>query len=352
MLSASQKKLLQSVLSLPTASFHEHAVMQFVRSFASFYKLPIQRDRSGNLKITYRSGSVRTPTTFVAHMDHPGFEVVQGGNKKVRVRLLGGVNPKQFLGSKILICSEEGLIPGRVTRKIKKDFEVAVRISVARGDFGYFDFPGCLFRSGKICSKGLDNVNSVSALLELLRTLKQKKMKAHVVCLFTRAEEVGFIGAMSAIENNFVPRNGPIIVMETSSAKGGRVQVGGGPVLRVGDKMSVFTPGMDLWLHKTAQDLQKKKKDFLFQRALMAGGSTEASIFLLKGFVVGSLAFPLENYHNQGKTRPAMEIISQKDYADMQRLLVEICTQTMPKKLVEKTLARAETRFRKLRKYL
>ena len=54
----------------------------------------------------------------------------------------------------------------------------------------------------------------------------------------------------------------------------------------------------------------------------MSGGVCEATLYVLHGFTVGALAFPLGNYHNQGKRWPAEEIISASDASGM----IDICT--------------------------
>ncbi len=350
MLRASQRALLQQVLSLPTAPFHEEAVSLFVRNFAKEHRLPVQQDRYGNLKITYQRGASRPTIVFTAHMDHPGFEVVRGGTKQVLVRLLGGVNEKQFVGARVIIVLGTGYrILGAVRKRIGKYFLVAVNDAVHTGAFGYFNLPGCQFRNGKIHSKSIDNVASVSMLLELLRTLQAKKSRAHVVCLFTRAEEVGFVGAVGAIRGGFIPKKIPVIVLENSSAKAGKVRLGDGPVLRVGDKRSCFDPTLDLWVQGIARRLQKKEKRFSFQRALMTGGTCEASPFRLHGFATLCLANPLENYHNQGKRGPAPEAIAEKDYGNLLKWLMAIAKEgaLQPRTFLNQARHDIESRFRK-----
>jgi endoglucanase len=102
------------------------------------------------------------------------------------------------------------------------------------------------------------------------------------------------------------------------------VAIGGGPVLRVGDKLSCFSSEVDCWFRHIAEDIAKGDKKFKFQRALLPGGRCEASVWTLAGRKIGGLAFPLGNYHNNGERGYAPEFVSYTDYECLQRLLLGI----------------------------
>lgn len=160
--------------------------------------------------------------------------------------------------------------------------------------------------------------------MDLLKILVRKKVRADVRCLFTRAEEVGCVGCISFAEQNLLPKNIPIVVLECSSASAGNVQIGEGPVIRVGDKLSSFSPEIDCWLKSIAERLAMTNKRFKYQRALLGGGTCEASIWGLKGSPVGGLAFPLGGYHNNGERSYVPEFVSKIDYDLMQIFLLEL----------------------------
>ena len=68
-------KILRELLSLPTATFVESAVLDYVRRFCRRTAgVRLKPDRYGNLlaRYRYRPGPV-TPLVFSAHADHPGF---------------------------------------------------------------------------------------------------------------------------------------------------------------------------------------------------------------------------------------------------------------------------------------
>jgi putative aminopeptidase FrvX len=134
-------------------------------------------------------------------------------------------------------------------------------------------------------------------ILAMLANLKKRAVTADVVGVFTRAEEVGFVGAGGVLRSLQLGSERPLVVLETSKELPG-VRQGAGPVLRVGDRMTCFDPRMDLWLTSRAADLLKQDATFAYQRALMTGGACEASLYMLHGRTVGALALALGNYHN------------------------------------------------------
>lgn len=304
-----------------------------------------RQDSFGNLKAIYKKSSA-PPIAFTAHMDHPGFEVVQGGKRPI-VQLLGGVPDHYFPKAKVVFCDNGKIIKGDILKQINKKnrrFLAVAQKEIQKGAFGYFDLAGIKLEKGLIKSKAIDNLISVAILLNFLRALKRQKIKAHVVCIFTRAEEVGFVGASGLVKSKFLSPTIPTVVLEASSAKVGKVEIGGGPVLRVGDRFSSFSPEIDLWLKKTAP--------IPFQRALLQGGRCEASFYVEKGYKVGCLAFPLGNYHNNGPKNYDYEFISLKDYKKMLEWLMMLAKNPSPKKAVQKESATIDKIFKKYRKRL
>lgn len=346
--------LLKKVLSLPTAPFHEEKVIAFVRDCCRRWKVPLRQDIYGNLKAVYKKGKGVKKVAFMAHMDHPGFEVVKSG-KMPLVQLLGGVDPKQFLRARVLICENGSLVKGKVEKifdKKKSQFWVKTKTPVSKNSFGYFDLPGAVVKKGLIFTKAIDNVASVAMLLNLLQSLVRLKKSAHVLCFFTRAEEVGFVGAVAAARNSLLSKKIPVIVMESSSALAGKVTIGSGPVLRVGDRTSVFSPEIDGWLKSVAQDLKKRDKKFQFQRGLLQGGTCEATVLVQEGYTAGGLALPLGNYHNIGPRGYAAEYISLQDYQNMLQWLLAIVFSPSRKSSAQAVRRRILRRFKKYEKRL
>lgn len=319
-------KLFTDLLSLPTAPYREENVANFICAFAKHRELPIKTDKYGNLIVRYTNGSNAKPVALTAHMDHPGFEVYHGESHNLKARWLGGCDPNHFPGSRVTIITNGEQISGKVTSPLSTDghktFSICATkdISDPKEAYGYWGLKPFEIDGDIMHTKGADNLASCAAILAVLDQLKQQNATADLWGIFTRAEEVGLIGAGGIVDARSVPKRVPIIVLETSKELPG-AEMGKGPVIRVGDRLSIFDPGVEYAIHSLAQTLQQSNNTFQFQRQLMSGGTCEASVYVLHGFTVGALAFPLGNYHNQGKRWPAEEYISISDADGM----VELC---------------------------
>jgi hypothetical protein len=80
-----------------------------------------------------------------------------------------------------------------------------------------------------------------------------------------------------------------------ASRHGPGARLGGGPVVRLGDRQGPFAPDGSRRLDAIATRLLQGR----YQRRLMDGGSCEASAMLAHGLPTAGLALPLGNYHNQ-----------------------------------------------------
>lgn len=334
--------LIKKVLNLPTVPFHEEAVSQFIQNFCRNLGLSCQKDSYGNLKVVYRRGKSRPSFAVTAHMDHPGFEVIRAGNEAT-VQLLGGVPDKFFKKAKVIVCQNGRQIKGKVvgvSNLKKRRYFIKANQPIQKNAFGYFDLPGVRIKNGLIHTKAADDLINVAVLLNFLKELVQRKVKTNLLCLFTRAEEVGFVGALGITKEKRIPKNLPILVLEASNAKAGKVTIGKGPVLRVGDRASTFSHPIDLWLQETA-------KGFFMQRALLSGGRCEATVYVEKGYQAGCLAFPLGNYHNIGPKNYAMEYVSLTDYKNMLRWLSVLAQSDSLKKVSLKREKELDQLFKK-----
>ena len=86
--------------------------------------------------------------------------------------------------------------------------------------------------------------------------------------LFTRAEEVGFIGAIGATKSGIIPKRSTLLCLENSKSFA-ESPIGGGPIIRLGDRLSTFDPELNAKLVVIAEALVKQKAGFKFQRKLM-----------------------------------------------------------------------------------
>jgi endoglucanase len=144
--------------------------------------------------------------------------------------------------------------------------------------------------------------------------------------LLTRAEEVGFVGAIHAAKAGTVPNESRLLSIEASRAST-EAPVGSGPVIRVGDASTVFDQEMTNLMSGAAL-----AGGLPHQRRLMAGGSCEATAFGVYGYRAAGLCLPLANYHNMGnlkeveagsgKATPLPEVIALGDFHALVDLLL------------------------------
>lgn len=319
--------ILERILRQPTAPFHEHRVRRELQAVLDEAGVPHRTDAAGNLVARYRAGRAK-PFAMAAHMDHPGFEVLSAAGGSAAARWNGQVPPFDLKGARLALCRAGRRVGTAVVAdgdgRRPKEKASALRLKVPpgtrAGDFGHADLVAFRLSGGRVVSKALDNVAGCAAMAAVLDLLARRRLPGDVTALFTRAEEVGFHGALAAIRAGTVPRRLPMVVLECSKAIAG-VEMGSGPVIRVGDKASVFDPDLAAACEIAARALQAEDPSFRFQRRLMDGGTCEASAFGLSGWRAVCLAFPLGNYHNVGPRGLAPEYIAQSDFLSGVRLL-------------------------------
>lgn len=310
-------RVLKGLLSLPTGTFVEGAVLQYIQNTCS--RLPevtCTSDRYGNLLAHYRHRPPDvTPLVLAAHTDHPGFVAQEMIDRRtLRAVLRGGVASSYVERAKVRFWSRDHWITARVRELTRTadapryghgatrplDGLLTVAEPVEPNSPGMWDLDGPVLDGDLVRGVACDDLAGVAAMLELLRRLSRKQAQAEVYYLFTRAEEVGFIGAIGAAEARTVSKKLPIVAIETSKELP-NAAVGEGPILRVGDRMSVFTPELTAWCGQVAQKLAARRKNFRFQRKLMDGGTCESTAYVVYGYQASGLCLALGNYHNMNE---------------------------------------------------
>lgn len=328
-LSRSAQRLLTEVLALPTAPFAEGHVLRYIRGFLKGRRsCRLSVDRAGNLLAAYRRGPSRVarPVCLTAHTDHPGFvadHMLDGATLSAVWH--GGVLPDYFPGARVRFYSRDRWVRGRVvsTTLAEKRGRVlvdaaAIRVAepVATGSPGMWDFPDPRIRGRRIHARACDDLAGVAGLLACLDELDRRRAAGQAYFLFTRAEEVGFIGAMAACRLKTIPKRCVVVAVETSSQRPDAL-LGSGPILRVGDKATTFTSAATGFCGAVAADLAGTGNGFSYQRKLMDGGTCESSAFCALGYEATGVCVALGNYHNmdtQAK-KLAPEYIDLGDFA-------------------------------------
>jgi len=352
--------ILRDVLTLPTAPFREQAVVDYIRRFAADHGLKFSQDGGGNVLVRYRRGRGGAKWVFTAHMDHPGFVAVRRRGRTLWAEFRGGVGLEYFKGARARFFAPDGEIGAVVesARATGRRSWLAVRLKldaladVPAGTVGMWDFPGMRIRRGRVSARGCDDQVGVAAVLCAMRRLVRQGVDADVTGLLTRAEEVGFVGALAACRQRSIPLRTPVIGLETSLAQP-QAPLGGGVVIRVGDAMRTFDPS--LTAHITAVAARAAGQgELTYCRCLMPGGTCESTAYQAYGYRAAALCVPLGNYHNRGpNTKIAPEQIHLDDFASLVSLLTAVApSRYSPATADEALTARLDEHFDDLSGYL
>ena len=308
--------LARSILSQPTAPFHEDAVRaEILMLLAQCPHVTAELDDFGNVIACYRRGAGAARYAFAAHMDHPAYVFQTTGSTGDT----GSSEKPSFTSSPVLPVSPVappaegweflGGVPAEYREKNPpvRDF----------GAFAMWDLPAFELREGRIFSRACDDLIGCTAIVALFHELERTGAEACAYGLFTRAEEVGFVGAIRLAQSGRVPLSLTVVSLETSSEKGGPAKMGAGVIVRVGDRTSIFDDAATASLMEAA-----RAADIPVQRCLMSGGTCEATAYQLYGYRSAGLCVALGNYHNCGPdTQIASEFVSVDDVAGMVRLM-------------------------------
>lgn len=287
--------------------------------------------------VRVRKGSrvIQRPPCITAHLDHPGF-VAQKMSAKgyVVAAWRGGVSPEYFIRSKVRFRVGRTWVKGiiRSATVVPKDGTHRVDTAVIQvprdippGSVGMWDFDDPVIRGTRVYARGCDDLAGAAAMLSAIDELSRSTGSCDAYFLFTRAEEVGFVGAIAACRLKTIPKKCFIVAMETSSERP-FAKMGEGPILRVGDRASTFTHAVTAHCHRVARELASDDKTFVVQRKLMDGGTCESSAYCTLGYDATGICIALGNYHNVDakRQRLAPEYVDLRDWDGVVKWFVAI----------------------------
>jgi putative aminopeptidase FrvX len=355
-------ELLTNLCNVPVAPYCEqHAIALCLDWKRQHRGVKMKRDRAGNIYLRYRNGpKVETPLVVEAHLDHPGFIVLDSSGPELRCEFRGTVRPSSFEGASAKFWVNDPTAVGSiapvpadgrwVASKIVRVTSTGDAMEVALekvdehlppGTIGMWNLPDAAVHGDLFAARVCDDLAGVAAALCMLTDLIEQKVETDVTVLLSRAEEVGFAGVIAACQANVIPRRAAIIGLETSKAYANAVQ-GDGPVVRVGDRAGTFSPGLTHFVSQCAGHIADEDSTFRWQRKLMDGGTCNSTAFVAFGFDATGICLPLGNYHNMTAPKdPGYQIadragphigpetINLNDFAAEVRLLVE-CAKRLP----------------------
>lgn len=324
MLKRQFQTFLTELLSQPTAPFREGQVMTLVADRLAAAGVPCFYDPHGNLVIgvsghaDYRKLLTRRRAepvrVFIAHTDHPGFHGLQRlSPTRLRVKWHGGSPVRHLAGSGLWVASDDGLraeaelvraklLPtGHAidTAEIRLHQPLPPQVDVS-SLYGGFRFRAAVwFRGQKLYTRAADDLVGVFAIvataLELFR--HRSRTPRPFLGLLTRGEEVGFVGAIAHFELGWLHavRDRVVAISLETSRTLPNARIGHGPIIRLGDRRTVFDPGYLRLLTDLAETLLPGEH----QRRIMDGGTCEATAALAWNLPAIGISVPLGNYHNE-----------------------------------------------------
>lgn len=359
-------KILREVCSVPTAPFAERYMVRYVEDFVRRRpRLKLTSDSYGNLLIEFRNARRGPRMIFAAHIDHPGFVARRMIDPRtLEANFRGWVQIDYVRGTKVRFFDDGREVAGTVIEATSSMHDrltvpdlVKIRLSepVAPNSPGMFDQGAGRVKGKKFFSRGIDDQGGVAAALAMLDRVRRNPPAAPVGVLLTRAEEEGFVGAIAAVlKPKLLKKTDRIIAIECS-AEQPYAQQGNGVIIRVGDKTSIFNSQLTYFLTQQAEALARRNRNFKFQRALMPGGTCEATVYDVYGYIAAAVCVPLGNYHNMDRKKKKIgpEYIDIADWQNMVELFLEICKNAGAFEPGHKPLRkRVEKRFAKLKRFL
>lgn len=231
-------------------------------------------------------------------MDHPAFVAGSCDGRDLAYEFRGGVNPEYFEKARVDFHGPRGVVPGRVVEHDPTSGHGSVRLEsdgwVEPGDIGTWVLPSREPGPDRHAAPACDDLAGVAASLAALDRARADSALRHFSVLLTRGEEVGFVGAIHAAITESIPRVARLISVETSPELPD-ARIGDGPIIRVGDVMTVFDNQLTNRITAAA-----RRAGIVHQRKLMSGGSCEATPLGAFGYTVTGLCLALENHHNRG----------------------------------------------------
>lgn len=292
--------------------------------------LRIRKDSGGNLLITQKRRSSKRPLLAVAHMDHPAFVITEVDGGEARFEFRGGVTAPYFHQAEVEVVSRSDGASGRVTSYDERAQTGIVSLSgsgvMKAGDIAMWKMARTRVPKGRFRAPACDDLAGAAAALTALDRCRSERSLGHFGVLLTRAEEVGLVGAIHAARSGALPDGARLLSIETSRELP-NARIGDGPVIRTGDRSTVFDRELTNRISRAAAAAGVRH-----QRKLMDGGGCEATAFGAYGYEATGLCLCLGNWHNRGnldevelgrgEAVPMLEEISLDDFHGLVELLV------------------------------
>lgn len=299
--------MLRRIASPPTAPYHEWGVLDAIRRELEQGGIPTTSDPFGQLHARVSAATAKRSIVYAAHTDHPAFEVIEASGKTGKARVLGGFRQRVFPPDVAVIVHDDlgeasfGAILSEPVADIAPlhNSTTVCRIRadkpLAVGQFAVLDLPSADVDGDEIRMRAADDLAGCALIVCVILALRDEREPHDVRAIFTRAEETGLYGARLAAEDELLPRDAYVVSVEASLALPG-AEAGRGIVVRAGDLHNTFSNEAERYFRVARERLAER--GIATQRALLVGGTCEASAFVRLGWTATGIALPNVNYHN------------------------------------------------------
>jgi putative aminopeptidase FrvX len=324
---------LTTLLSTPGPSGFEARVAKIYSIEASKFA-EVEKDHYGNVYASINAGaSLRIMLSghldeiglIVTHIDEGGFIWLSG---------IGGWQASILLGQRLRLLAKDGDLIGVIgtkpTHLIEADdrnkapkledlwLDVGLnaeetKAKVRVGDVAVVEQPVVEFGNGRIASKALDNRIGAFVVLEVLRVLKEKGCKHHVITVGSVQEEIGLYGAKIAAFKLEPHAAIAVDVTFETSQPGSNVKKTGESIFGSGANLTI-SPMTNPVMNNGIQDIAKKENLALTTAAASNWSGTDADEIILAraGIPTAVLSVPVRHMHSPS------EMV---DLADIQTLV-------------------------------
>ncbi len=260
------RELFERLLRTPSPSGSEARIQSVVKEYVEGFADEVRLDVHGNL-FAGRNVDASRRIMFAGHCDQIGLIVHYiDDDGFLWFKTVGGWDPIQLIGQRVVVWSRDGAVPGVVARKPihllsederkempkledlwidigasgREEAAQAVRV----GDWATFELEIRKLPHDRWISPGMDDKTGLFVVLEALRRLDAERLDWAVWSVSTVQEEIGLRGARTA-SFGLDPEIG--IAVDVTHAtdcptvekkKEGDVKVGGGPVVHRGPNVA------------------------------------------------------------------------------------------------------------------
>lgn len=332
--------LLKSLLDSPGPSGFENIPARLWRGEAEQFADLVRADSAGNSYATVNAEG-RPRIMFAGHIDEIGVMVTHiDDDGFVYFDTIGGWDSQVFVGQRVMLLAQPGVVPGVIGKKaihlmekedrekVSKTSDLWIDIGAANkteatgrirvGDAGVLaagvqEFPG-----GRLVSRSLDNRIGAFVVLEALRQLARQRPTASVTAVATSQEEISYTGGGARTSATGLEAEVAIVVDVTHATdcpgiekkQHGDVKLGAGPVLSRGS--AINSAVFDLLVASA----ESEKIPYTLQAAPRTTGTDADSIFTAhRGIATGLISVPMRYMHSPN------EMISLSDVDQAARLL-------------------------------